>query len=76
MIDAEQTQEILERFFNDCYKFWLRQGSGHGNKHRAFELALEDVKAIHRNPFVPRGDELDTETKTNFIMYREMDLGR
>lgn len=75
MISARETQEILERFFDDCLRFWMHQGSDHGHKQKAFKLALEDVKSIHRNPFVPCGDELDAETKANFIMYREMDLG-
>lgn len=71
MINARETQIILERFFNDCYKFWLRKC----NERKAFELAIKDTKTLHSDPYVLCGDEIDAETKAIFIKYREMDLG-
>ena len=75
MLSARETQNVLERHFNNCYKYWLRQGNGYKNRHEAFKLALEDIKCMRHEPFSPCGDELDPETHVNFIKYREMDLG-
>ena len=72
MVNAHDTQKILECFFNDCYKYWLRNGY---EERESFELALNDIRAVKRNPFVPCGDELDLEVKEKFIHYKEMDLG-
>lgn len=73
MLDMNKTQTILERFFNDCLCFWRRSGS---DERQAFEYALDDVKGLKRDPFVPAGEPLDIETKENFIRYREMDLNK
>ena len=73
MLDANKTQAILERFFNDCLCFWKRTGS---DERQAFEYALDDVKTLKHDPFVPAGDLLDPVAKEKFIKYREMDLGR
>lgn len=73
MLTAKETELAMERFFNDCVRFWSGVGFDERN---AFEAALEDTKKITTNPFSPRGDKLDPETKLNFIKYREMDLGR
>lgn len=72
MVNKEETQKFLESFFNECYKYWLRNGY---SKKEAFKLALEDVRAVKHNPFVPNGEELDVDAKNEFIHYREMDLG-
>ena len=73
MLTAKETELAMERFFNDCVNFWNRILH---DERKAFEAALEDTKKITTNPFSPRGDKLDPETKLNFIKYREMDLGR
>ena len=74
MLNANETQAVLERFFNDCFSFWLRH---HGfDERKAFEFAVDDVKDLKCDPFVPCGKELDVEAKEKFIKYREMDLGR
>jgi hypothetical protein len=75
MLNAKETYYVLVRHFNDCYKYWLRQGNGYKNRHEAFKLALEDIKCMKYDPFTPCGDELDPEAHANFIKYREMDLG-
>ena len=73
MLTVKETELAMERFFNDSLNFWKRIGF---DERQAFEAALEDTKKITTNPFSPRGDKLDQETKINFIKYREMDLGR
>lgn len=73
MLTVKETELAMERFFNDSLNFWKRIGF---DERQAFEAALEDTKKITTNPFSPRGDKLDEETKINFIKYREMDLGR
>lgn len=73
MLTVKETELAMERFFNDSLNFWKRIGF---DERQAFEAALEDTKKITTNPFSPRGDKLDEETKIKFIHYREMDLGR
>ena len=73
MLNERETQLVLERFFNDCLKFWTREGCDERN---AFEKALDDVRVIKTDPFSPLGHVIDLETKEKFIHYREMDLGK
>ena len=73
MLSAKETEIVMEKFFNDSVGFWKRIGF---DDRQAFEAALDDVKKATTNPFSPRGDKLDVETKNKFIHYREMDLGR
>ena len=72
MLTPRETQLILERFFVDCYKFWLSRQS---DERTAFSNALEDIKQLRSDPFVPCGEELDQKTKAKFIHYRKIDLG-
>ena len=71
MLNARQTQIILEDFFNDCYKFWRSRGH---SERKAYALTIEDTIRLKRNPFVPIGGKLDPETKEKFIEYRYQDL--
>ena len=73
MLSEKETQEVLEKFFNDCMGFWKRQG--HEIK-EAFAFAIEDVERLTTDPFVPCGKKLDEKAKADFIRYRKMDLGR
>jgi hypothetical protein len=73
MLNKQQTQIVLEKFFKDCENFWKRTGR---NEREAFESALDDTKHISTDPFSPRGDKLDPEVKAEFIKYREQDLGK
>ena len=74
MLDARKTQIALERFFNDCLKFWSSDNKL--NDRQVFENALDNVRTLKHDPFVPAGELLDPITKANFIRYREMDLGK
>ncbi len=72
MLNAHETQLVMEHFFNDCLNFWRRNTN---DKRAAFEKALNDVRGITTDPFSPCGKKLNVATKENFIKYREMDLG-
>lgn len=74
MLTAKETQLILEKFFNDCLRFWSKDLRL--NRYQTFEKALDDTKHILTDPYSPKGDKLDEETRIKFIQYREMDLGR
>lgn len=72
MLNQHDTQLAMERFFKDCQNFWRRNTN---DEREAFEKALDDIRRITTDPFSPRGDKLDAETKEKFIRYREIDLG-
>ena len=72
MIDAKETEIILNQFFGECVVFWRHNGK---TDRESFENALNDIKSINCNPYEPHGDLLDIETKQKFIEYIEMDLG-
>ena len=72
MLNSHDTQLAMERFFRDCQNFWSRTIN---DEREVFEKALDDTRRITTDPFSPRGDRLDVETKEKFIKYREMDLG-
>ena len=72
MLNQHETQLAMERFFRDCQNFWKRTSN---DEREVFEKALDDTRRITTDPFSPRGDKLDEETKEKFIKYREMDLG-
>ena len=74
MLNAHETQLILERFFRDCNNYWLRSGYCKDER-EAFAKAIDDIKVLKRDPFLPCGDLLDVETKEKFIKYRIQDLG-
>lgn len=74
MLKAHETQLVLERFFRDCNNYWLRSGYCKDER-EAYANAIDDIKALKRNPLVPCGDLLDVETKEKFIKYRIQDLG-
>ena len=72
MLNQHDTQLAMEKFFKDCQNFWRRTIS---DEREVFERALNDTRRITTDPFSPRGEKLDIETKEKFIKYREMDLG-
>ena len=64
---------ILEQFHRDCVYYWksvLEDG-----ERNSYIKALEDIKVLKHNPFVPCGEEIDEETKNYFVERCEMDLG-
>lgn len=80
MLNANDSQLKLEKYHENCVKFWERQ-NGIGKREayrRALEYDLIEIYKINNgcihDPFSPKGEELDTETTLNFFKYRCMDL--
>ena len=73
MLTAQETEKVMEKFFNECFRFWK---STNLDASAAFENALQDVKRLKHDPYVPAGDLLNEEAKNKFVHYREIDLGR
>ena len=73
MLTEKETEIVLEKFFNECLRYWTMQGF---NAREAFENALDDVRNVKSNPYVPTKSPIDLGVKAKFIHYREMDLGR
>lgn len=82
MINAKETQIILERWYADNVRFWLKQKKDAVDEREANRRALEwDLIEIYQfnhhclhNPYTPSGDELDKQTVLDFMKYRCMDL--
>lgn len=82
MINANETQKILERWYADNVKYWLRQKKDPVDEREANRRALEwDLIEIYKfnhnclhNPFTPIGEELDKQMVLDFFKYRCMDL--
>ena len=72
MLNAYETQLILERFFSDCYNCWLRYCK---DEREAYTNAINDIEDTKRDPFSPQGEWLDEETRTKFIKYKKQNLG-
>jgi hypothetical protein len=73
MLNEKETQLVLQQFFMECLEFWKRSFS---DERRAFEYAIDDVRGVEKDPYSPRGKELDPDVKERFIKYRELDLGK
>lgn len=73
MLTERETELILDKFFGECFRYWKMQGY---EERSAFEHALDDIKRLKHDPYVPVGKPIDLGTKAKFIHYREMDLGR
>lgn len=85
MINANESQIILEEWFADNVHFWMNNKSGDtctGDERESFKRALEwDLIQIYKHDNntlhdcnVPNGDILDHDTCINFFKYRCMDL--
>lgn len=83
MINAKETQIILEKFFNECRAFWLRDIKNEGiDEREAFRRAFEwDMVEIYNfnkgclhDMYSPSGDELDYDTIIEFFKARCHDL--
>ena len=72
MLNKHEPQLVMENFFRDCLNYHRRSTN---DEREAFEKALNDTRRIMTDPFSPRGDRLDEQTKEKFIRYREQDLG-
>ena len=64
MIGKEETTYLLNKFFEDCFAFWINEGK---DDKEAFELALKETDQVTCNPFTPSGDLLDFDAKQKYI---------
>lgn len=71
MLDAKETELVLDKFFKECWRYWKLKGH---TERQSFIHALNDIQTLKRNPYDPNGDFLDIATKQKFIEYRRMDL--
>lgn len=58
----QQTYEVLEKFYEDCVKFWERE-----NHEYPKVQALVEVSNLKYNPFSPLGREINGFAKVDFI---------
>lgn len=80
MINANDSQIKLEKYYADCVKFWTRQNGI--DEREAYKRALEyDLIEIFKvnngclqDPYSAKGEELDKQTTLNFFKYRCQDL--
>lgn len=68
MLTVQETVKVLLPFYEDCVKFWLREGKP---KSVASDMAIADIERLNTNPFEPNGDWLNQEAKNYFIEYME-----
>lgn len=82
MISVNETQAILESWYANNVRYWLKQEADTVDEREANRRALEwdlieiyllNQKCLH-NPFTPNGEELDKKTILDFFKYRCMDL--
>ena len=68
-----ENQELtLERFFNDCLRFWERELNVDSDLDR--EPYINAIKEIpHYNPYVLHGELIDEDVRRRFIRHRLMD---
>lgn len=82
MINAKETQKILEEWYSNNVRYWLRQTKEPVDEREVNRRSLEwDLIEIYQfngnclhNPFTPNGEELDKQTVLDFFKYRCMDL--
>lgn len=81
MLNANDSQVKLEKYYQNCVRFWSKQKDVNDEKEahrRALEYDLIEIykanKGCFHDPFAPRGEELDKETTLNFFKSRCMDL--
>ena len=67
-LTIQETVKVLLPFYEDCVKFWLREGK---TKSVAVQMALQDIESLNTNPFEPNGDWLNQEAKFYFMEYIE-----
>ena len=71
MISKENTIYLVNRFFEECFTFWVNEGK---DDREAFEIALKEASQIKHNPFVPVGDLLDQDAQHEYIEKMKKEL--
>lgn len=63
------TVEVLITAYQDCEKFWIREGK---SETEAKILARKDIEGMTTNPFSPKGEQLNEEAKIGFLRALEI----
>lgn len=71
MESKENTLKILNKFFVDCFGFWLRENK---SIKEALTLAFNETAEATHNPFEPYGNVLNAEGKQEFVERIEREL--
>jgi hypothetical protein len=71
MENKKDTLKILNKFYIDCFGFWLRENK---SIKEALVLALGEITEVEHNPFEPHGKLLDAEGKQEFVMKIKKEL--
>lgn len=80
MLNANNSQIKLEKYHEDCVKFWARQNGidEREAQKRALEYDLIEIYKVNNgclhDPYSPTGEELDKKTTLDFLKYRCQDL--
>jgi hypothetical protein len=70
MLPYKTSYDILNRFYEDCLRFWQREG---GYKdYSVKELALQDVSRAENDPYSPQGEPLDKQAKQDFLKDKQL----
>lgn len=64
MLNAQNTKEIVNKFYEECVRFWMREGR---EAIEARRLAIRDCECLRHDPNVPKGEELDLAAKDEFL---------
>lgn len=67
-MNYNETIQTLNEFYEDCLKFWKKEGKG-------AEHAIRDIEFLEHDPFSPSGKKLDTKAKSDFINQKRNSLG-
>lgn len=80
MLNANDSQIRLEKYYADCVKFWTRQNRIDEKEahRRTLEYDLIEIYKVNHgclhDPYSPKGEELDKKTTLDFLKYRCQDL--
>lgn len=80
MLNANDSQLKLEKYYSDCVCFWRKQKNIDEREayRRVLEYDLIEFYKVNKDcihdPFSPKGEELDKQTTLNFFKYKCMDL--
>jgi hypothetical protein len=68
----EKQYAVLEKFFNDCVRFWERELKTDSDLDRQpYINAIREIPK--RNPYTLQGEEFDEDVIENFTKSRKMD---
>ena len=73
MLNAKETKRLLKEFAWENYEFWANELNTDDDK-EVWPKVIRDLECTNHNPFSPQGEELDKDTKAEFIKQLKLDL--